>query len=465
MYPYPVLEDGFKFNTPHKVSDFHFRQLLYRRDHEENFSMVHPEIQGMDLRNVMRYYTSPTTPKLHVKNPVPVAFELLNKFGDYSAGIDQLQMHHPVLESMYSVKLLQRLITFPRDTTLTVNNPHEITFGGTVKPVLARPRLTGLTNQNNSKNAALSWEDSSVTHGGYYLYRSKSPIPIDLNIEPYQILDRTSRSFVDYYIDDMETYYYRITPISTYGELFSNLLKLDIPIHMGVPYSFDVDYDSHIPTSNERFELFTTKKTESQEIEYINRYDVRQKRSYYTGELVHTTPEYALDFSGHFWKAQAYAHDLEGHIYKAKFSYTNTYVTTQSGEFFNYTTLFSFNSSYSVDLILSQVDTVLTMSPHTKLRVDGTSTFISPYNFQLKPEEATNTVSFSGFLPPQNRSQRYDLLGLGGFLIPLHARTYNIKGNDVHATIYTRAFIDTSLKSGYSAPSGKDINITNVEES
>ena len=93
------------------------------------------------------------------------------------------------------------------------------------RSVLTFPILEGEIINDNL--IGLTWDDSSVTHTGYLLYKSLEPIPVDTTQEPYRQLGHDVKQFDDSVdMPPNTTIYYRVTPRTVYGNLFSNQLEL-----------------------------------------------------------------------------------------------------------------------------------------------------------------------------------------------------------------------------------------------
>lgn len=261
-----------------RVSDVTIRKLYQKSSPEtQDMAMTIPRITSLGLVNIKTVYHSliQAPSIINISKPRVLSLTLNNRHNKLKPPIDPLSVTLPNLTSLKVTPHLQRLSTWGLDETINLTLPNDIkihirgkadlhdiqdvkidnpllldadlrylhnettqlgpAFGialpqvielrGSVKPVLTIPVLVG-TEDRYAVSNKLTWDDSSITHSGYWIYKSLEPIPIDTTQEPYKQIGRDVNHFDDLMVDKDTTYYYRVTPKSVYGNLFSNQVEL-----------------------------------------------------------------------------------------------------------------------------------------------------------------------------------------------------------------------------------------------
>lgn len=240
--------------------------------------MGHPEVTSLRLSGIYNKFRQAHSDSIKVLKPKLLSLALRNLYNKLKMPEETLSVSLPFNVSLEVRPLLQRLRTQGLDETITVNLPQDIEIhtkdvvtlydnpdivdfkigtpeplsievkgiynnstqggdgfnlglpsdielGGSVKPVLTFPVLEGEIVGENL--IALTWDDSSITHTGYTLYKSLEPIPVNTTQEPYRQLGRDVKQFEDSTVILPDTpIYYRVTPRTVYGNLFSNQAEI-----------------------------------------------------------------------------------------------------------------------------------------------------------------------------------------------------------------------------------------------
>lgn len=296
MYPVHVRE-SIKVNNVDWVGDLYKRNIWQHTKASESMGVGIPEVLSLSLRNLYQFLKQ-VPEKFHIKLPQVLSLEIKNLFKEYTDSTpEKVHMKLPTVLSIYLRSYLQKLFSYPLDDTFVVNLPEitdlhkknvvdkyleteygkmniqlpevvgmyirnvlqthnqqgeivyltlpaNIEVGGTVKPYIRPPVLTGSVNLDEVFSIDLNWEDESITHTGYSLFRDTSPIPTDTTLEPIQEFNRESDTYVDWDLEEDTTYYYRVTPKSVYGRFFSNLLSLYVPLYLRAPRDLVAGYQS-----------------------------------------------------------------------------------------------------------------------------------------------------------------------------------------------------------------------------
>lgn len=280
------------------VDDLYKRNLYQHHEvNEDTVTVKPPEVVSLSLRNLYQFWKLKFPEKIHIKMPQVLSLDIKNLFNRYVSTPVKLHVKVPEVFDIYLRSYLQKLFSYPLDDIITVELPeildlhkknivdkyHEqeigkmniqlpeveemylrnvlqthtqvsevlfltipegIEISGTIKPYIRPPVLTGSVQLGEVFNIDLEWEDDSVTHTGYLLFRDTSPIPVDTTLEPIQEFDRETFTYEDWDLEEDTTYYYRVTPKSLYGRFFSNLLALDVPLYLRAPHSFTASFQS-----------------------------------------------------------------------------------------------------------------------------------------------------------------------------------------------------------------------------
>lgn len=295
MYPFHV-RDSISVNNINQVGDLHIRNIyqhtgtkenigvkvpnvlevslrnLYqsRRQFPEKLNIKMPRVLRLNIKSLLRRYTN-TLLRVHIELPQVVGIYLrsyLQKLFSHSTDdtfvvhvpevddlhkknivdkyleeeIGKLNIQVPEIGNMYLRNALQTHTQASEKLFLTV--PKGIGISGTVKPYIRPPVLTGSVQLDTIFSVELEWDDESITHTGYLLYRDTSPIPADTTLDPIQEFDRNTTEYEDWDLEEDTTYYYRVTPKSIYGRFFSNFLSLYVPLYLRAPRDFEVGYQS-----------------------------------------------------------------------------------------------------------------------------------------------------------------------------------------------------------------------------
>lgn len=212
-----------------------------------------PRVTSLSIRNLYNRFRQAPADFIKLLKPTVLSLSIRNLYNRLTPVRDSFSISLPAITSVGVRSLLQELRTWGSDETITVSLPNSleiqiknivnsydksdsvdikvglpgsIELGGSVKPVLTSPVLRGTEDRDTVSNTLL-WGDRSRTHTGYTIYRSLEPIPVDTTQEPYIHLGRDVKQF-----DDSDgiplntTVYYRVTPKTVYGNLFSNQVEL-----------------------------------------------------------------------------------------------------------------------------------------------------------------------------------------------------------------------------------------------
>lgn len=286
---YPLLfTDSFGIHNVQDVSDINLRKLYQNSVPDpQNIFMGHPEVTSLRLSGIYNKFRQAPSDSIKLHKPKVLSLYLRNLYNKLKMEEETICVALPSDISLEVRPLLQKLRTQGLDETVTVNLPDaieihtkdvvtlydnpdiidfkidtpeplsievkgiynnstqggdgfnldlpsDIELGGSVKPVLTFPVLKGEIVSENL--ISLTWDDSSITHTGYTLYKSLEPIPVNTTQEPYRQLGRDVKQFEDSTDILPDTpIYYRVTPRTVYGNLFSNQVEI-------------VDYTSRVIT-------------------------------------------------------------------------------------------------------------------------------------------------------------------------------------------------------------------------
>lgn len=213
------------------------RALLryYTHKEPENFTLGIPEINSFAMRALLRYHEHKEPEEFTVGIPEVLSFSMRALLRKYVAAVEEnkLTVHIPQVLSFQMRSAFRKNKT---SEAFTITIPQVEYFDTTCKPYLRTPVLTGSLVYKEGFALRLTWEDESITHTGYALYRDTSPIGEDTVLEPVHVFTRLSREFIDTSIVEGQEYYYRITPLSYTGKYLSNEITLDTPEATGSVY-------------------------------------------------------------------------------------------------------------------------------------------------------------------------------------------------------------------------------------
>ena len=268
-----------RLHNVHDVSVVNLRSL-YQKTRSDTLSMTMSNltVTSLSLRNLYNKFSKEPDDFIELFKPTVLSLALRNLYNKLDTRGDSLSISLPSIAFLEVRPLLQKLHTWGLDETLKITAPNNIEIhkkdvvtlydnpdivdfkidipeplefevknivnkntqrepgfevslpdaielGGSVKPVLTFPVLEG--EIINDSLAVLTWDDSSITHTGYLIYKSLEPIPVNTTQEPYIQLGRDVKQFDDSVdMPPNATIYYRVTPSTVYGNLFSNQLEL-----------------------------------------------------------------------------------------------------------------------------------------------------------------------------------------------------------------------------------------------
>lgn len=267
-----------RVHNVHDVSDISLRNLYQKTTDKQNITISNPRVTSLRIRNVYNRFRQAPSDFIKLLKPRVLSLALRNLYNKLNPRRESLTISLPTIAFLEVRPLLQKLRTWGLDETFKVTLPHSIEIhkkdvvnlydnpdiidfkidtpeplevevknilnkntqrgpdfevglpdgielGGSVKPVLTFPVLEG--EIINDSLAVLTWDDSSITHTGYLIYKSLEPIPVNTTQEPYIQLGRDVKQFDDFVdMPPNSTIYYRVTPSTVYGNLFSNQLEL-----------------------------------------------------------------------------------------------------------------------------------------------------------------------------------------------------------------------------------------------
>lgn len=172
-------------------------QKLRTQGLDETITVNLPDTIEIHTKDVVTLYDNPDIVDFKIDTPEPLSIEVKGIYNNSTQGGDGFNL----------------------------DLPSDIELGGSVKPVLTFPVLEGEIVGENL--IALTWDDSSITHTGYTLYKSLEPIPVNTTQEPYRQLGSDVKQFEDSTVILPDTpIYYRVTPRTVYGNLFSNQVEI-----------------------------------------------------------------------------------------------------------------------------------------------------------------------------------------------------------------------------------------------
>lgn len=255
---YPIfITESIRVHNVQGVTDIALRNIYKKTSTEtdaHNISISNPRVTSLGIRNLYNRFSQAPTDFIKLLKPTVLSLSIRNLYNRLTPARDSISISLPSITSIKVRSLLKGFRTWGLDETITVSLPNiieihkkdvvssydnsvsadfkiglpdSVELGGSVKPVLTFPVLVGkFTEINNTLGISISWDDSSITHTGYTIYRSLEPIPEDTTQEPYLQLGRDVKQFDEPYVDEDTTYYYRVTPKTVYGNLFSNQVEL-----------------------------------------------------------------------------------------------------------------------------------------------------------------------------------------------------------------------------------------------
>lgn len=414
MYPYHVRESLY-FNNVDNVGDIYLRNIWQHTRSDEKLTITQPQVTNLSLRNIYQFWKQ-FAEKIRINKPKVLALSIKNLINRYTSPAERLFIRTPLIRSIYLRSYLQKLKTFPLDEKLTVMHPiilemhhknvvskydekeigilrvnnaaflaaslrnvlqkqdaHEalsisnisdIQVGGTTKPYLKPPVLTGDVELGRLFSVPLEWADESITHTGYYLYRDTSPIPTNTTLDPIKELSRDSIAYEDWDVQEDTTYFYRVTPKSIYGRFFSNLLELYVPIYLRAPHSFLSDYLSRTQPVEVTPYVQTFSKGLALELHFTSLSELRRLRGFHRNKIYHT------DLSAKFIsasKSQAVAGTSKIGFNLRKESSLFSSLRKQSISYINYATdFFTRKEGYSLSLVKEAVVTSTIFDGFTK---------------------------------------------------------------------------------------------------
>lgn len=250
---YPLLfTESMRVHNVQGVSDINLRNIYHKTTDTHNIAMGNPRVTSLSIRNLYNRFRQAPTDFIKLLKPTVLSLSIRNLYNRLTPVRDSISITLPSISSIGIRALIQKLRTWGLDETITVSLPNSIEIhkknvvnsydnqaindfkiglpsgieiDGTVKPVLTFPVLAG--EIINDRLIGLTWDDSSITHTGYTVYRSLEPIPVDTTLEPYKQLGRDVKQFDDSVdIPPNTAIYYRVTPRTVYGNLFSNQVEL-----------------------------------------------------------------------------------------------------------------------------------------------------------------------------------------------------------------------------------------------
>lgn len=268
-----------RVHNVHDVSGTNLRSLHQKTTSDtDNMTMSNPTVTSLSLGNPYNKFSQAPADFIELLKPTVLSLALRNLYNKLDTQGDSLSISLPSIAFLEVRPLLQKLHTWgldesfkitlpntieihkkdvvtsydspdfvdfkigiPEPVSIEVNNiynkttqrgpdfevglPVGIELSGSIKPVLTFPVLEG--EVINDSLIGLTWDDSSVTHTGYLIYKSLEPIPVDTSQEPYIELGRDVKQFDDSVDMPPNTaIYYRVTPRTVYGNLFSNQIEL-----------------------------------------------------------------------------------------------------------------------------------------------------------------------------------------------------------------------------------------------
>ena len=335
-----------KVHNVQNVSDISLRNIYQKASADsQNLSMGNPRVTSLNIKNLYNRFRQAPTSLIKLLKPTVLSLALRNLYNKLDTQRDSFTIGLPSITFIEVRPLLQKLRTWGLDETLEITLPNSIEIykkdvvnlydnkdiiefkvdtpeplevevknilnkftqlgpsfevglpngievDGTVKPALSFPVLEG--EIINDVLIGLTWDDSSITHTGYTIYRSLEPIPVDTTQEPYIQLGRDVKQFDDLSVDENTTYYYRVTPKSVYGNLFSNLLSLHVPPYLRAPRSFEVGYQSLSQAVNGVGGIQSLTKILTMNSRYLSTNKISSISGEYAYQIFMTEPEHHL---------------------------------------------------------------------------------------------------------------------------------------------------------------------------
>lgn len=345
MYPFHV-QDSIKVSNIDWVGDLYKRNIYQHTGTREDIGVRVPTVLALSLRNLYQFWKQ-VPEKLHLKMPRVLSLNIKNLRRQYTDTPTKMHIRMPQVVSLYLRSYLQKLFSHPLDDTFVVHLPeivdlhkkdiineyiedefgklsiqvpeiaemylrnvlqeyqHEgetiyltlpqgIEITGTTKPHIRPPVLTGSVQLDEVFNVELEWEDNSITHTGYLLFRDTSPIPVDTTLEPIQEFDRYTTVYEDWNLEEDTTYYYRVTPKSIYGRFFSNFLSLYVPLYLRAPRDFMVDYQSLSLPVNGKGSIQSLTATLNMNTGYLSTEEISSISGEYVYQIFMADPDYVL---------------------------------------------------------------------------------------------------------------------------------------------------------------------------
>ena len=160
------------------------RDLIHQTETEDNFTVGHPNVVSLGVRNAYRKHTLPSV-TMEVGVPVAVSMHKRNLFNYETGPVETFNLNVPIAVSANRVNKLKKLSTYPLDEVLLLNSPVVTTIWSTCKPVLSAPAY--LHAKVDGDAIKLSWFNTSITMKEQNIYISTSPF-IDGGVLPTPIV-------------------------------------------------------------------------------------------------------------------------------------------------------------------------------------------------------------------------------------------------------------------------------------
>lgn len=308
---YHILNrDTLRLTIPQSVS-LYIRSLWQHTEAIEDFTMSVAATTSIWMRNL--YQSREQYPEfIRISVMKPLSLYLRNLYRRFQPEAERMFITLPESLQLYLRNLYQSLITNPKDEVMTIGLPHstelwirdlvnaydmthldwdvfsihvpnayslelknvlnkyhskgdddfqlyvinDFIIDSTCKPSIDYPvNLQGVVNEHQDRvgdifDIDLTWENTSLTHTAYLVYKDTAPIPRDTTMLPYATLDYYAEAFNDPIVEEDTTYYYRVMPKSIYGRLFSNQVMLMVPLSLRAPSNVKGIFSSLSETRN-----------------------------------------------------------------------------------------------------------------------------------------------------------------------------------------------------------------------
>lgn len=308
---YHILNrDTLRLTVPQSIS-LYIRSIWQHTEAIENFTMSVAATTHVWMRNI--YQSREQYPEfIKISVMKPLSLYLRNLYRRFQPETERMVITLPKSLQFYLRNHYQRLITNPKDEVMTIGLPHstelwirdlvnaydmthldwdvfsihvpnayslelknvlnkyhskgdddfqlyvinDFIIDSTCKPSIDYPvNLQGVVNEYQDRvddifDIDLTWENTSLTHTAYLVYRDTAPIPRDTTMLPYATVDYYAEAFNDPTVEEDTTYYYRVMPKSIYGRLFSNQVMLLVPLSLRAPSNVKGIFSSLSETRN-----------------------------------------------------------------------------------------------------------------------------------------------------------------------------------------------------------------------